>query len=380
MKTEALLTPHMIRSLGPKPKEYTVFDALSRGLGLRVHPSGAKSWIMSVRHGNVSRRLTLGSLKDLTLDEAREAFRQQKSGAPVLIPNSISFGDLARRFVEEKRSSYDPNTLYCFQCYLNAELLPAFGKRKFHQISTSDVADWFFDYSQRRPGGANQALQHFVTMYNWGIAHGHLPENAPNPAAPLRKNRRPNRGQMLNREDLARLIRTLRAAPSRTKTSANAILLMIYTGCRPGEILRLTWKAVKPRHLNLEKTKTGPRRVDLNDLAVDLLASLKPPRGRPIYVFPSPHNPSGPLTCIDTAWATFKRQCRLPTSLRLHDLRHTFASHALQSGASLYLTGQLLGHKSPHSTNRYAHLDATTLEAAAEAISREIAEMMESHW
>jgi len=95
------------------------------------------------------------------------------------------------------------------------------------------------------------------------------------------------------------------------------------------------------------------------------------------FVFPSPRDSQTPRACVQTAWRAIKLSADLPETLRLHDLRHTYASHAILSGESLYMTGKLLGHRDPQSTQRYAHLSGTALQAASEATSGRIEKLLD---
>ena len=151
---------------------------------------------------------------------------------------------------------------------------------------------------------------------------------------------------------------------------------MLLTGCRSGEILRLKWKEVKPDRLNLDQTKTGGRTVMLNNLAIERLKILKQTKTPP-FVFPSPRDARKPRADITSGWNTIKRAAGLPASLRPHDLRHTYASHALLSGESLYTTGKLIGHRNAQSTQRYAHLAGDELQKAANDIATRVAMLME---
>lgn len=246
MKTEALLTTHMIASLKPKAKEYVVYDAGCPGLALRVQPGGARSWVSWERQDGKTRRVTLGKLDTLDFDAVRKAYRLRQAGVTASLPPAtrLTFGQLAKLFLTAKAEVYRPRTLSCLGSYLDTQLLPAFGKTSLDQISTPDVADWFYTYSQTRSGGANAALIHFTTIWLWGRKHGHVPPTLPNPAAPLRKNKRAPRGRMLNTEDLKRLGAVLSNPPTRTQDAAEAVRLILLTGCRSGEILRLRWDEV----------------------------------------------------------------------------------------------------------------------------------------
>lgn len=377
MKTEALLTPHMLASLKCKNKEMTIYDAGCPGLALRLRPSGARSWVRWVRSGNTTRRVTLGSLDKMSLREARDAVRGQSGAveAKVASPTAMTFGALATLFCAAKTGVYTQRTLGCLRSYLDTQLLPAFGARPLNKITTPDVADWFYRYSKTRSGGANAALIHFTTILTWGKEAGHVPFDLPNPAGPIRKNRRAPRGRMLNAKDLKALTDTLKYPPARTHDAADAIRLMLLTGCRSGEILRLRWDAVRRDRLDLSTTKTGPRTVMLSNVAI---AALKERRRKITsqFVFPSPQDKSAPRSSVHAAWQSIKHTAGLPETLRLHDLRHTYASHAILSGESLYMTGKLLGHRDPQSTERYAHLSGTALAAASETIATKIEKLM----
>jgi hypothetical protein len=167
MKTEALLTPHMIAALRPKAKEYTLHDAGCPGLALRVQPSGARSWVAWARQGGCTRRITLGPVTELTLDQARAALHRHRAMPGAVPPparGGLTFGALCARFLAAKEGVYRPRTLSCLRAYLDSQLLPAFGGRTVARIGTPELAAWFHGYARTRPGGANQALLHFTTI------------------------------------------------------------------------------------------------------------------------------------------------------------------------------------------------------------------------
>lgn len=375
MKTITLLTPLILSSLKPRKKEYVLHDAQCAGLALRVQPGGAKSWVCWKRDADKTRRVTLGRFEDMDLDAAREAFHAHKgTGKRPAAPqqrDTLTFAVLCTAFLDAKRGVYAASTISSLGYYLDTQLLPAFGPRKIARITTPEIAEWFYAYSRSRPGGANQALGHFTTILNWAREAGHLPADFPNPAAPLRFNRRMARGRMLSSDQLRRLAAVLDSATARQRDAADAIWLMLLTGCRSGEILRLRWDEVRKDKLALRRTKTGPRGVNLSDAAMQYLDRLRKQR-RSSYVFPAQRTKKPHRTSIDHAWQTFKHLAGLPDEIRLHDLRHTYASHAIMSGETLHMTGKLLGHRSPDSTERYAHLDASYLAKAADKVARKV--------
>jgi len=378
MKTLTLLTPHLLENLAPQVKEYTLFDAQCDQLALRVQPSGSMSWVMWERQKGKTRRITLGKYPDLSPKQARQALHLRKSGAEIVVhkaETTIRFAELAALFVDFKLPKYKVSARGPFKDYLRSQLIPAFGNKEISKITTPMVADWFYNYSRERSGGANQAIGHFTTMYNWGKRNGHIPFELKNPASPIKRNKTLPRGKMLNSEQLKALWEVLERPPIRCAPAADPLKLMLLTACRRGEILGLTWKEVKLSKIILNNAKQGPREVPLNRQAKKLLKALKY-GNHSRFVFPSSQSESGHVECIDQAWLTIKSFAGLAPDFRIHDLRHTYASHAILSGESIPITGQLLGHRSPHSTQRYAHLDGSTLAGAAQKVSKEIEKML----
>lgn len=379
MKKLTLLTPHLLENLEPQSKEFSLYDAQCNGLALRIQPSGTRSWVTWERVDGKSRRVTLGKHPELSAEQARTMLIRRRTGLDP-IPNpraqTITFAELASLFVEHKFPQYRPSARGPFRDYLRSQLVPAFGNLQVGNITPAKVADWFYNYSRERPGGANQAKGHFTTMFNWGQRHGHIPHNLPNPASPISRNKRLPRGRMLNSQQLKAVWDILEHPPIRCAHAVDPIKLILLTACRSGEILGLTWDEVKPARLELKNAKTGPREIPLNKPAQKLLRSLRK-ENFSRFVFPSAKSDSGHLMCIDQSWKTIKSLAGLGSDFRIHDLRHTYASHAILAGETLTMTGKLLGHKSLHSTQRYAHLDGSVLSKAAEKVSKEIAQMMQ---
>jgi integrase len=375
MKTVTLFTPMLLNTLRPRAREYVLYDAQCRGLAIRIHPSGAKSWVYWHRVKGKTRRVTLGTFEALTLPEARRAFQRSvadPSQVKLAVPkDTLTFGALASAFMAAKTEVYTKQTLKSLRIYLENQLLPTFGNKPLNRITTPDVAMWFYDYSQRRAGGANQALGHFTTLVNWGKSVQLLPFELPNPASPIRTNRQAARGRLLNTDQLRSLDAALKRATTQQRDAADAIRLILLTGCRSGEILRLRWEEVQKDKLKLARTKTGPRDVNLSNAAIAALEELRLKR-RSCFVFPSISDPAKPRTSIAGAWQSLRANAGLPRDIRLHDLRHTYASHAIMSGETLSMTGKLLGHRSVKSTERYAHLDAAFLAKAADKVSRKV--------
>jgi integrase len=156
----------------------------------------------------------------------------------------------------------------------------------------------------------------------------------------------------------------------------DAINLLALTGCRRSEITRLRWSEVdlEAGLLRLEYSKTGPRTVPLGDQAMRLIAELKR-AAFSTWVFPSSRG-TGPIVGIQKVWNDIRTRADLPT-VRLHDLRHSFASQAINGGASLYLTGAILGHRQSSTTQRYAHLQSDPVRLLATTTAEQVARMLD---
>ncbi len=194
-----------------------------------------------------------------------------------------------------------------------------------------------------------------------------------NPARGIKRNPRPKLTRFLSREEVRRLHRELdRHAgdrPSRAR-QADIIRLLLLTGCRKSEIRTLRWRDVDGQVLNLRDAKTGPRQVILSAPARAIVQ--RQPRSESAYVFPSPSNPDRPLSRNLSLWLSVRKEAGIE-DVRLHDLRHTFASHAVLQGVPLPVVSRLLGHRHPSMTLRYAHVGDRETEAAAERIGASIA-------
>ena len=207
---------------------------------------------------------------------------------------------------------------------------------------------------------------------NHAIACDHL---ATNPTRGLLRNPRRKLTRFLSRAEVGRLHAALDAHRGRGsgRQQAEIIRLLLLTGCRKGELVRLRWSEFDEDVLRLRDSKTGPRTVFLNTQAQTILA--RQPRTGSTWVFPSSLDPSRPRSAELSLWPKVCRQAGLE-GVRLHDLRHSFASHAVMQGVPLPVVSRLLGHLHPGMTFRYAHVGDRETEAAAERIGVAIATML----
>jgi integrase len=378
MSPRTRLTDVLVRSCQPTPREYALHDSVLRGFALRVRPSGAKTWILRTRQGGRPQRIALGDASAIAAEIARQRAHALLSGsslpAELVRPPAMSLKKFAELYLERKLKDWRPSTRRTHQSYLANQLLPALGHRPLDRISVPEVAEWFHTYSRTRPGGANRAVAVLSDLFSRAIEWGLLPQDHSNPCFAIRRNRNRVRGQMLNRDALARLGAALDKYALIRPDAVDAIRLLLLTGARPGEIFGLQWQEVEGGRIVLSQAKRGPRSIQLGKSAAQILNARRRHRATSRFVFPHRTLPDHPMSLpAATTWRVLKREAILPATLRLHDLRHNFASHALLSGESLLVAGSLLGHSRPAMTARYTHLTDDCLLNAAQRIASSIA-------
>ena len=370
-----LSDPNITR-LRAEKAEYTVWDTHTRGLGLRIRPSGYRSFIFLDQRDGVSKRHTLGQVSLLDVSQARALCRdiqadretgreQTENTAPVLLFRDF----VATTWKVACHDRFKPSSRRQVNSMLKRQLLPAFGNMPIDRIARSTVNRWFDRYSATASGGANRTLDLLCRIMNFATVQGHVQAN---PARGIRRNPRRKLTRFLSRDEIDRLHaeidRCVVERPSR-HARADIIRLLLFTGYRRGEILNLRWKEAGDSILDPTDSKTGPRRVYLNGAARAVIACQSCTSSP--YVFPSPGNPSRPLS-RSLSLCPLVRQRTGIEDVRLHDLRHTLASHAVLQGIPLPMVARLLGHRQVSMTLRYAHVHDREVEAAAERIGEVI--------
>ena len=380
MARKIKLTDARIGKLKAGDVEYMVWDTRIAGFGIRVRPSGHKSYVYHRHAEGQSRKFTLGPVALGSVDEARrdcmEVWGRIQSGERAEDTNGAQ-APLFQEFVTGswRAACFEPckpSTKTSKAWALNNQLLPAFGAMPLDRIDRTGVIRWFEDYSARAPGGANSALLVFRQIMNHAISRGHIETN---PTRGLKRNPRPKLTRFLSREEIGRLHKVLdryEAKQPSSKSQADIIRLLLQTGCRAGEILKLRWREVGGDTLELEDSKTGPRQVLLSPEARSVIG--RQPRSGSPWVFPSPMNPARARFDI-SLWKKVRKLAGIE-DVRLHDLRHTFASQAAMQGIPLPVVARLLGHAQVQMTLRYAHVSDRDVEAAAERIGGVMAGIM----
>ena len=366
----------------PGTAEYTVRDTKTAGFGVRVKPSGYRTWVY---HGSTSgrpRRYSLGSVSMKTVADARRecleiGLKEQIGGAldetvKVAVPK---FRDFVEK--EWKTARYDhfkPTTRKSVGSALKTQLLPNFGTLTLDRITRSRVNRWFDQYSRSAPGGANRVFDTLSGILNHAVLCGYI---AVNPGRGVRRNPGRKMTRFLSREEIHRLHQVIDASVAKCPAcapKADIIRLLLLTGCRRGEIVNLQWREVGEDVLELVDSKTGPRTVFLSPKAKAVIE--RQPRSGSPWVFPSPVNREKPRSpdSIYRIWNLARKQAGIE-DVRLHDLRHSVASQAVLKGVPLPVVARLLGHSQVSMTLRYAHVAEREVEVAAERVGRVLADL-----
>lgn len=392
-------------------REFTIWDSELKGFGVRIRPSGARSYVVVYRragHGRGApvKRVTIDAVGKITPDEARKAAKRilgsiahgaDPAGERASDRRAATLGDLAAAFLAEHvEAKRKPATAAKYRYVVEAFIIPALGKLKPADVTRAAVARLHHDNAER-PTIANYIVAVLSAIYTFGAARGLIPEGA-NPTRHVERFEEEKRERFLSTGELARLGEALAEAETTGipwKSSAPkskhgtkpenklsrfdpaavaAVRLLILTGCRLREILHLKWTEVDFERglLFLGDSKTGAKTIVLNAPALAVLQSL-PDRGP--YCIPG-DKPDAPRADLKRLWTAVTARAGLD-GVRIHDLRHTFASFGAGGGLGLPIVGKLLGHSQASTTARYAHLDVDPLRRAADAIGATIAAAMD---
>lgn len=373
------LIKRTVEAAGPRPKEYYLWDEDIPGLGLRVMPSGRKQYIIQYRVGRRSRRLSLGPSTILTPEQARtraltvlaDALTGKDPAADRdALRKALNVRDLAKRFEEQHISlRIKASTAKEYRRSLEKFILPKLGAMLVTQVTRADIASFHHDL-RHVPYQANRCLEIISKMFNLAELWGLRPDGS-NPRRLIQKYPEVKRERFLSLEEIKRLGSVLREIETEGREMPSAILairLLLYTGCRLNEIMTLKWEYVdlEAAILHLPDSKTGAKKVYLGKPAVKLLEEAPAIVGNPWVITGA--LPGARLTDLQPFWQRVRARAGFE-GVRIHDLRHTFASTAVAAGHSLPIIGKLLGHTQVQTTARYAHLAASPAMTAADSIT-----------
>lgn len=368
------LTKRSVDTLEPKADNYFVWDSEIKGFGVRVMPSGVKTYQIQYRKGGRTRRASLGRHGTITAEIARAKAKElmgdvSKGENPVeaisqhrRAPNVAA---LCERFFEvHAKERCKPTTQGEYRRMLDLFIIPAMGAFKVVDVERKDIAD-LHHKSRDKPYQANRTLGVLSKMFNLAEVWGLRPDGS-NPCRHVPKYREHKRERFLSQNELQRLGTVLAEVDrngSETPFIVAAFRLLILTGCRLSEIQTLQWGFLTDAGMELPDTKTGARRIPLPHAARMVIDALPRLQGNP-YVIAGKVD-GRHATDLQHPWRRIRALAGLD-NVRIHDLRHTYASNAVSSGMPIQMVGRLLGHTQLQTTMRYAHLADDPVRRAAE--------------
>ena len=384
------LSRRIVDALPVTDQEIVYWDREVPGFGVRVHPSGSKVYMVHKRSGGKSRRVTIGHHKVWSLDDARreageiiarlrKGDKPGRPGADSPFATGPTIAELAEQYMTDHVAvRCKPTTARSCRHILDKFLLPQFGARRLREITPDQVATLHFRLRET-PIMANQVISLLSRLFHKATASGDAPAGG-NPCRFIKKYPTRSRERFLSEQEFKRLgavLRELETARRISTSAAAALRLLMLTGCRRNEILTLRWEHIDLEHdeLRLPDTKTGARAVPLSPTARQVLAGLTRQADNP-WVFPGRETGTR-MANLNASWQVVRKEAGLE-DVRIHDLRHSFASRALALGESLPMIGKLLGHRQVQTTARYAHLARHSVKAAARRIEDSLAGDLDS--
>ncbi len=376
------VTLAMVRELRPGDE---VRDSDLKGFGVR-RQADTISYFVHTRINGRLKRMTIGRhgspwTPETARRQAAALLLSIRSGGNPLRERdeqrqqSVSFDEVAERFLEIHGARLKPRTLEEYRRIVRGPLRNVFGCRPLSAIDTIAVqrahAGW-----KATPRSANFNLAVLSKLWSWAQEQGLAGERT-NPCEVVKRYRETKRERFLSDTELQSLGAALTTAERRGENPfvIAVIRMLILTGARLSEMLTLRWDYVDHEHsrLRLPDSKTGAKTIWLNEPAKEVLTNL-PRLARSAWVFPG-HVTGRHLVNIQKPWRSIRKAAGLP-DVRLHDLRHSFASVAVGMGSSLPLIGHLLGHSQAQTTARYAHVAPAPAQRVAEVTGQRIAEVM----
>ncbi len=396
------LTKRFVDALKPVARDTLYRDTDLAGFALRAKPSGARTWVVQYRNSSGrTRKLALGRVGVLTPDEARQRARKALvEAADGADPSAdrhaqradMTISQLVERYLTEGRASKPAKKAASWASdasNLRRHVVPLLGRRHLASLTSDDIQKFQRDVTEGKtkadettrkrgraivkggPAAAARATVVLSAMLQWAKARKFRPDN---PGKGVNLNKPKARERFLSGAELARLGEAFAKAEQQglNRNSLAILRLLVLTGARRNEIASLQWEHVDFERgaLRLPDSKTGSKVVPLGAPALALLDGLPRKQGSP-WVFPAARG-KGHHVGIPRVWRKLRASARLK-DIRMHDLRHGFASVAVADGGSLYLVGKVLGHTQAATTQRYAHLQLDPVRAVADRTSRKLA-------
>ena len=399
---KAKITKRTVDAAKPGERDTFIWDTEAKGFGLKITPAGSKVYVLQYRFGGTVCRYTIGKhgshwTPDKARDEAGRLLGMVKDGkSPAALRNAEkaekTVAALCDLYLAEGCETKKASTLATDKGRIERHIKPLLGRKRVKDITQNDIRRFMKDVAAGKTsadektgkhgraivkggkGTATRTVGLLGGIFSFAVGEGMRPDN---PVRGVKRHADKKGERYLSPYEMATLGEALTAAEGEGEnaTAIAAIRLLILTGCRKSEILTLQWEHVdfERAFLRLPDSKTGEKVIPLGAPALELLASLTRIEDNP-YVLPG-EKEGQHLVGLPRAWGRIRSRANLQ-GVRLHDLRHSFASVGAGAGMGLPIVGKLLGHRDPKTTARYAHIGDAPAKAAADRISGTIAAAM----
>ena len=364
-----------VRAAKPRATKYEARDDVISGLGLAIQPTGVRTYFLSRMVRGRRRYARIGNADTMTVPEARREARRliasyiepvRKDNGPRTPGHPMT--EFADEFLERYARHWKPRTLESNRYFIRNHILPVFGHMTVDAIAVEHVRAWFASMGEK-PGSANRSMPVLSVMMRMAELWGYRAHNS-NPCKRTRRYRMKPKERFLTAEEMVRLNAVLTRDEFWCPNVVAVIRLLMLTGCRFGEIASLEWDWIKDKRIHLPDSKSGPRTVWLSSAARAVIDAIPRYSADCPYLFPA-RPPTRHIDNITFHWDRIRNEAGLP-GVRLHDLRHSWASVAAMNGVGMVTIAKLLGHALVETTERYVHLSDRSVSDAADRVSNRI--------
>ncbi|MGD9637523.1 MAG: tyrosine-type recombinase/integrase [Alphaproteobacteria bacterium] len=372
-----------IKPTGERNDKERYYCSENIGLMLEVRATGVKTFYVNYQlPDGTKRQFKIGRYPEISFENAKKKTleirglamtgvdptnsRQKSRGTPLF----CEFADTYLKHVKDQKSSWKDD-----ECIIRIWLNPNFGRKKLDQIDTVDISRLHNTMKQSRSSAtANRTLSIIKHMFNVAISWGEINKN---PAKGIKKFRENQKERYLSVEEIKRLMAVLNE--EKNHSIASLVMLLLFTGARKSEALKMKWSDVDFKNaiwtVPQENSKSRKvRHIPLSNIAIRILQNIERVEDSP-YVFVGRYDIYKPMNSPKKTWYKIRELAGLP-DVRLHDLRHSYASLLVSNGRSLYEVQKILGHSSPNMTQRYSHFSKDTLITAVNSVGNSLNDIL----
>lgn len=363
-----LINRKSVTALAVTGKDYFFWDTQLKGFGIRVSPKGKKTFCIQTRVRKKVKRVTLGAFPNTSVSAARvlavEEFNKitlfNVGIRSISKPLDITLGEFAERYWTTFVRKVKPRTAKRYRSSLDLQIIPEFGNTNITEISHARIVSWHASMVSA-PGSANHALPVLKKIFSLA---GELDiiSSRYNPASNIKRHKYKKHERFLTSSELRRLGDFLARSIEDKPTETHAFLTIMLTGCRKSEVFEMEWSHLHDDRYMFPDTKTGADILYLPRAVRSILQLQSKISNESNWIFPSATNKEKSLTKLENFWNSLRKEVNI-NDVRMHDLRHNFASWAAMNGVDLYILGKILRHKDTSTTIRYIHYSRVSIAA-----------------